>query len=236
MSAELAIGFRGLSVETQDRLIRDAWLLMAGWIVIGLACSWLLLERFHLRSPLFRYPLTAVVMYALGIVAGTRLWLAAFSRAVRRQPGRFGAAAAVAASDARFRRRARSSSGVDPELVLGAIFLAIDVLLWFEGGERLFWWTVLTLAITVGVFAVVRLERFGNDGLAGALAELSLQFVFGRATEAGHVPRRALAEALPAIVRETWGSGVTFLIFSVAAALALFIVLPAATSLADMFR
>jgi len=60
VSAAVAIGWRGLSPTTQDRLVRDAWLLMAWWIV-GLACSWLLLEVFRLRSPALRYPLTALV-------------------------------------------------------------------------------------------------------------------------------------------------------------------------------
>jgi hypothetical protein len=169
-------------------------------------------------------------------VAGTRLWLAAFVRAVSLQPGRFGAETVIRAGDARFRRRTHAAAGVDPELVLGAIFLAIDVLLWFEGGARLFWWSLLTLTITVGVFAVIGMERFGNDGLPGVLAELSHQFIFGRETEAGPLPRRSLDEALPAIVRETWGSGVTFLVFSVAAALSLVVVLPGAASLADIFR
>jgi len=232
----LAIGWRGLSAETQDRLIRDTWLLMAGWIVIGLACSWLLLELFHLRSPLVRYPITALVMYGLGVVAGTRLWLAAFSRAVRLQPGRFGPEPVVPAGDARFGRRTRAAAGVDPALVLAAIFLGIDVLLWFEGGARLFWWTVLTLTITVALFAVLKMERFGNDGLPGVLAELSHQFIFGRATDAGHLPRRSIADALPALVRETWASGVILLVFSVSAAVSLFIVLPDAASLADIFR
>ena len=236
MTAGFAIGWRGLSVETQDRLVRDTWLLMAGWVVIGVACSWLLLEFFHLRSPLVRYPITALVMYVLGVVAATRLWLAAFARAVRSQPGRFGAEPIVGAGDAKFRRRTHAAAGVDPGLVLGAIFLGIDVLLWFDGGARLFWWTLLTLTITVGVFAVVGMECFGNDGLPGVLAELSHQFVFGRATEAGYLPRRSVAEALPAIVRETWASGVTFVVFSVAAAVSLLVVLPGAASLADIFR
>jgi hypothetical protein len=236
VSVGLAIGWRGLSVETQDRLLRDTWLLMAGWIVIGLACSWLLLEIFHLRSPLLRYPITALVMYGLGVVAGTRLWLAAFARAVRLQPARFAPAPVVPTGDGKFRRRARAAAGIDPALVLGAIFLGIDLLLWFEGGARLFWWTVLTLTITVGVFALSGMARFGNDGLPGVLAELAHQFIFGRETEVGHLPRRSLAEALPAIVRETWGSGVTFLIFSVAAAVSLYVVVPGAASLADIFR
>ena len=38
------------------------------------------------------------------------------------------------------------------------------------------------------------------------------------------------------IVRETWASGATFLIFSIAAAVSLFLLLPRAASLADMFR
>jgi hypothetical protein len=236
MSGAPANGLRGLSVETQDRLIRDAWLLMAAWIVVGMACSWVLLERFHLRSPLLRYPLTALVMYALGIVAGTRLWLAAFSRAVRLQPGRFGAEPPAAAGNAKFRRRRSAAAGLDPGLVLGAILLGVDVLLWFEAGATLFWWTLLTLTITVAVFALIGMERFGNDGVPGVFAELSHRFVFGRATGFGHLPRRPLAEAVPTIVRETWASGTMFLVFSVAAAVALFVLLPEAASLADMFR
>jgi len=38
------------------------------------------------------------------------------------------------------------------------------------------------------------------------------------------------------IVRETWGSGATFLIFSIAAGVSLFFLLPGAASLADMLR
>jgi len=236
MSRGLAIGLRGLSLDTQDRLVRDAWLLMAAWIVIGVACSWLLLEFFHLRSPLVRYPLTALVMYALGIVGGVRLWLAAFSRTVRLEPGRFGAELAAAPGAAKFRRRRHAAAGLDPGLVLSAIFLGIDVLLWFGAGATLFWWTLLTLTIAVVVFAVIGMERLGNDGVPGVLAELSHQFVFGRATEVGRLPWRPLAEALPTIVRETWGSGATFLIFSIAAAASLFLLLPGAASLADIFR
>jgi len=235
MSRGLAIGLRGLSLDTQDRLVRDAWLLMAAWIVIGVACSWLLLEFFRLRSPLVRYPLTALVMYALGTVGGVRLWLAAFSRTVRLEPGRFGAEPAAAPGDDKFRRRRHAAAGLDPGLVLSAIFLGIDVLLWFEAGATLFWWTLLTLTITIVVFALIGAERLGNDGVPGVLAELSHQFVFGRATEV-RLPRRPLAEALPTIVRETWGSGATFLIFSIAAAASLFLLLPGAASLAHMFR
>ena len=82
-----AIGLLALDAETQRRVGRDAWLLTAWWIVVGVACSALLLEVAGVRSPLWRYPLTATVMYAIGVVVGMRAWLALFSRAAP-VPGR----------------------------------------------------------------------------------------------------------------------------------------------------
>jgi hypothetical protein len=236
MSRGLAMGWGDLSPATQDRLARDAWLLAAWWTVVGLACSWLLLEFFRLRSPILRYPATALVMYALGVVTGTRLWLVAFSRAVRLQPRRFGAASAAPAGADRFRRRGRFAPGPDLLLVGGVIGLAVEILVSFESGATLFWWTLLTLALALGVYALIGMERLGGVHLAGVLAELAHQFVFGRSTERGFLPHRAHDEAWPTIVRETWGGGATFLIFSIAAGVALVFLLPDAVSLADIFR
>src|SRR5947209_7808290 len=87
-----AIGLNAVNAETQRRVARDAWLLTAWWIAVGVACSALLLEIVGVRSPLWRYPLTAAVMYAIGVVVGMRAWLALFGRAARLAPGRFGGA------------------------------------------------------------------------------------------------------------------------------------------------
>ena len=242
MSAAVAIGWRGLSPATQDRLVRDAWLLMAWWIVVGLACSWLLLEVFRLRSPALRYPLTALAMHGLGTVAGMRVWLAAFSREARAQRGRYGPAPEPPAGDARFRRRTRRRIvvGPDPAVVVGAIGVAIEIVVWFESGATLFWLTVITVTVTASIMAVVvwavGMERLMSDSPGVILANLAHEFVFDRATERGILPHRSPGESLPMIVRETLGRGVTFLVFSAVAGVTLMLMVPGATTLADIFR
>src|SRR5664279_2105382 len=84
-----AIGLLAVNVATRHRVGRDAWLLTAWWIVVGVAFSALMLEVVGLRSPLWRYPLTALVMYAIGVVVGMRVWLALFGRAARAAPDRY---------------------------------------------------------------------------------------------------------------------------------------------------
>ena len=159
---------------------------MAGWIVIGVASSWVLLEFFHLRSPLLRYPITALVMYALSIVAGTRLWLAAFSRTVRMQPGRFGAEPAVAAGNAKF--RLRGTSGGSTPFCLGAIFPRRDVRYWFDAGATLFC-DLLTLTAPSASSALIGMDRFSATTAPGLLRRLSNRSSFGRAPSR-HLPRR----------------------------------------------
>ena len=238
MSAAVAIGWCGLSAATQDLLVRDAWLLMAWWIVVGLACSWLLLEVFGLRSPLLRYPLTALAMHAIGTVGGTRVWLTAFARTVRSQPGRFGPVPEPAGGEARFRRRS-VLGGPDPMVVLPAIGVAIEIGLWFESGETLVWLTLITIAVTAAIMTVavwlVGMERLMSDSSGVTLANLAHEFVFDRATERGILPHRPPGESLPMIWRETLGRGIVFLVFSIVAGATLMLMLPRAATLADIF-
>jgi len=238
MNAAIAMGWRGLSRTTQDRLVRDAWLLMAWWIVVGLACSWLLLEVFRLRSPALRYPLTALAMYGLGTVAGMRVWLAAFSRAAQSQPGRFGPAPEPQAGEARFHRRRRVGSG-DPSTVVSGILIAIEIAVYFESGATLFWLTLISVAVTAAFMAAVGwlagMDRLMSDSEGVILANLAHEFVFDRATERGILPHRSPSESVPTILRETLPRGVTFLIFSVIGGVTLRLLLPGAASLADIF-
>ena len=238
MSAAVAIGWRGLSPTTQDRLVRDAWLLMAWWIVVGLACSWLLLEVFRLRSPALRYPLTALAMHGFGTVAGMRVWLSAFSRAVRAQPGRFGPAPEPPPGQARLHRRTRGVGG-DPGIVVAAIGVAIEIAVWFESGATLFWLTLITVVVTAVIMAgfvwLVGMDRVMSDSEGVILANLSHEFVFDRATERGILPHRSPGESMPTILRETLGRGVTFLVFSAVGGVTLMLMLPGAASLADIF-
>jgi len=240
MSAAVAIGWRGLSPTTQGRLLRDAWLLMAWWIVVGLACSWLLLEVFRLRAPALRYPLTALAMHGVGTVVGMRVWLAAFTRAVRSQPGRFGPAPEPPPGEARFRRRKRVVGGADPQTVAAAIIVAIEIAISFESGATLFWLTLIAVAVTAAIMAgavwLVGMDRLMSDSESVILANLAHEFVFDRATERGILPHRPPSESVPTILRETVGRGVTFLVFSMVAGVTLTLMLPGAASLADIFR
>jgi len=239
VSAVVAIGWRGLSATTQDRLVRDAWLLMAWWIVVGLACSWLLLEVFRLRSPALRYPLTALAMHGFGTVAGMRVWLATFSRAVRSQPGRFGPAPEPAAAEGRFRRSRGVVSATDPGTVVAVIGVAIEIAVYFESGATLFWLTLITVAVTAAIMAgvawLIGMDRLMIDSEGVILANLAHEFVFDRATERGILPHRSPSESVPTILRETLPRGVTFLIFSVIGGVTLRLLLPGAASLADIF-
>jgi hypothetical protein len=239
MSAAVAIGWRGLSATTQDRLVRDAWLLMAWWIVVGLACSWLLLEVFRLRSPALRYPLTALAMYGFGTVAGMRVWLSTFSRAALVQPGRFGPAPEAPAGRARLRRRSRDIGGTDPAIVVAAIGVAIEIAVWFESGATLFWLTLITVAVTATIMAglvwLVGMDRLMSDSEGVILANLAHEFVFDRATERAILPHRSPGESMPTILRETLGRGLTFLVFSAVGGVTLMLMLPGAASLADIF-
>src|SRR6185369_7205014 len=89
MNDRFAIGLAALSPETRRRVDRDAWLLMVWWLAVGLAATVLLHRVGAVRSPLWRYPLTALLMYALGEVVALRAWLAVFARSVRRAPSRW---------------------------------------------------------------------------------------------------------------------------------------------------
>jgi hypothetical protein len=239
VSAAVAIGWRGLSATTQDRLVRDAWLLMAWWIVVGLACSGLLLEVFGVRSPALRYPLTALVMYGVGTVLGMRIWLAAFSRAVRSQPGRFGTAPEPPPVAARFRRGRGVVVAPDPGTVVAVIGVAIEIAIYFESGATLFWLTLIAITATAAIMAavvwLVGMDRLMSDSESVILANLAHEFVFDLATERGILPHRSPGESLPTILRETRGRGLTFLVFSAVGGVTLMLMLPGAASLADIF-
>ena len=86
------MSLRDLNAPTRRRLRRHAWLLTAWCVALGFAASWILLHVFGLRQPAARYGIAAIVMYSLGLVVGTRIWLVHFSQSVRRERGLLGTA------------------------------------------------------------------------------------------------------------------------------------------------
>jgi hypothetical protein len=223
-----AIGLTALSPDTQRRVGRDAWLLTAWWIVVGVACSALLLEIVGIRSPLWRYPLTAIAMYAIGIVVGMRVWLALFSRAARLGPGRYRGAT----DEERARRPPPlARPGVVAAFVFAPAFVvfALELLSYFDVTRVV----LIGLAVAAFVGWVCRRLPVGL-GTEAVMAEMAMQFVFGRSFGRNVLPPEPPGESWPMIVRETWAQGLSFLVVSAAIGAVIAVAHPDAVSLKDL--
>jgi hypothetical protein len=232
MSLGLPIGLPALSAATKRRVTRDAWLLTAWWLVVGLACSAMLLEVVGIRSPMWRYPLTALVMYALGVVVAMRVWLALFSRAVRTAPGRYrGATDAERERDLRPKRWPAVAAAFASGPVI--VVLVLELMGLFDLGRAILWALLVGLAIAAFIgWAFSRLPAgLGSEML---MAEMALQFVFGRSVGREPLPPLPHAASWPMIVRETWVQGLSFLVLSAAVGAAMVVALPGAVSLRDL--
>ena len=234
MNDRFAIGLAALSPETRRRVDRDAWLLMVWWLAVGLAATVLLHRVGAVRSPLWRYPLTALLMYALGEVVALRAWLAVVARSVRRAPSRW----RVATEDERgwqprmSRRTLAFAAGFVAALTILGYALDISMRLNddFAIGVIL---TGAVLAIA-GLATPLLPSAWASSTLMG---ELALEFVFGRFLGGRDaLPPRPRRESLATIVGETWPRGVGLLVLAVAAATALVLLRPGAETMADVFR
>jgi hypothetical protein len=226
------IGLTALSPDTQRRVGRDAWLLTAWWIVVGVACSALLLEIVGIRSPLWRYPLTAIVMYACGVVVGMRVWLALFSRAARVAPGRYRGAT----DEEPARRPLRlARPGVVAAFVLapGSVVFVLELLSYFDVTRAILLTIFIGLAFTAFVGWVCQRLPVGL-GAEAVMAEMAMQFVFGRSFGRNVLPAEPPGESWPMIVRETWMQGLSFLVFSTAIGAVIVVAHPDAVSLRDL--
>jgi hypothetical protein len=227
-----------LNVATRRRLRFHAWVLTAWCVGVGFATSWLLLHLFGLRLPAPRYGIAAVVMYALGLVVGTRIWLVRFSQSVREARGRFGRAGAEDAATLEAERRARERRG---ERAGGAFDLSnglgyvADLLSLDEAAALLIVPALLFLLagfLLLGGMVPVLLM----DGVAGLLAEVAVQFVFGALIARRIMRPKSHDEAFMSIVGRTWLVGVLLVVASVGAGWLLHRVAPGAASLGDLFR
>jgi len=226
------IGLPALSPDTQRRVGRDAWLLTAWWIVVGVACSALLLEIVGIRSPLWRYPLTAIAMYAIGVVFGMRVWLALFGRAAREAPGRYRGAT----DEERARRPPPlARPGVVAAFVLAPAFVlfVLELLSSFDVTRPILLTIFIGLAV-VAILAWVCQRLPVGLGSEAAMAEMAMQFVFGRSFGRDVLPPEPPGESWPMIVRETWVHGLLFLVFSTAIGAVIAVAHPDAVSLRDL--
>ena len=226
------IGLTALSPDTQRRVGRDAWLLTAWWIVVGVACSALLLEIVGIRSPLWGYPLTAIAMYAIGVVFGMRVWLALFGRAAREAPGRYRGAT----DEERARRPPPlARPGVVAAFVLAPAFVlfVLELLSSFDVTRPILLTIFIGLAV-VAILAWVCQRLPVGLGSEAAMAEMAMQFVFGRSFGRDVLPPEPPGESWPMIVRETWVHGLLSLVFSTAIGAVIAVAHPDAVSLRDL--
>src|SRR5690349_4939005 len=103
------MSLRDLNTATRRRLRWHGWLLTLWCVAVGFATSAFLLRVLHVEQPAVRYAMVAVVMYAVGLVAGTRFWLRHFAASVR-------AEADLGRADA-LERQAHDRESAKPSLV-----------------------------------------------------------------------------------------------------------------------
>ena len=215
-------------------MVRDAELLLtAWWIVVGLACSALLLEVVGVRSPLWRYPLTATrdVRDRHGC-RHARLAGAVRRRAARIAPGRY-----RGATDEERARRPRSTirPGVVAAFVLAPAFVGfvLELLSFFDVTRAILLTTFIGLAVAAFVGWVCQGLPVGL-GSEAVMAEMAMQYVFGRSFGRSVLPPEPAGESWPMIVRETWAQGVSFLVLSAAIGAVIAVAHPDAVSLRDL--
>jgi hypothetical protein len=232
------VSLRDLNVLTRRRLRRHAWLLTAWCIALGFAASWILLHGFGLRQPAARYGIAAIVMYSLGLVVGTRIWLVHFSRSVREARGLLGRARPedVAAFErekqAREQRGERAGNSFDLADGFGSI---VDLLSLDEAAALLIVPALLFLLFG-GLLLAGVVPALLMDGVAGLLAEVAVQFVFGALIARRIMRPKAHDAAFMTIVARTWLIGLVLVVSSLAAGWLLAAINPGGATVADLFR
>ena len=237
MSAATSVrmGLQALSPGTRGRIDRDARVLAVCWLAVGLFGTLILHHVAGIRSPLGRYPLTAALMYGLGDVVATRVWLERFARASGDRSGRW----RLASDDELVpEQRDDASAKWIARILEGSVYAfilavgAVDVI--YSRQTAVLAIAVIAVVLTAIVLPLQPLPQASSQRVL--MAELAQRFVLG--IDAG----RALLPPLPrrgswaTIVRETWPRGVALLVVGTVAAVALFVFRPGAESLVDAFR
>lgn len=229
---------RDLKAHTRRRLRRHAWLLTAWCVGLGFGTSWILLHVFGLRLPAARYGIAAIVMYSLGLVVGARIWLAHFSQSVREARGLLGTARPedVAAFDRERQSRARSEERARK---------SFD---WADGLGSIADWLSFDEAVALLIVPALLFLLFGAlllagvapvllmDGVAGLLAEVAVQFVFGALIARRIMRPKSHAAAFMTIVAKIWLIGVVLVVVSIGAGWGLAKINPGGATVADLFR
>ena len=232
------MSLRDLNLQTRRRLHRHAWLLTLWCVGIGVAASWLLLHAFHVVSPAIRYAISAIAMYSLGLVVGARIWLVHFSRQASSEAAGIGTATAgdIAVFDSDQREQKRRDGARKSVFGWGDLLGHSLDLLNFEEAAAFLIIPALVIALVGVLLAAGLVPALLLDGLAGVLAEVAVQFVFG-----AYIARRVIRpkpheEAFLSIVGRTWLAGIVLVVASAGAGWLLMQINPGGASIADLFR
>ncbi len=230
------MSLRDLGGEARTRLRRHAWLLTLWCLVVGVAASWLLLRVFDLRNPVPRYSIAAIAMYMLGLVVGARVWLAHFSASVAREPRLL--ARATADEQAQHDLEVAAIRAEKRDGTRGSRWDWLDALDIVDLGEASLLLVVpaLVVAVLALVFALGGAPVLLMDGIAGLLAEVAVQFVFGALIARRVLRPRSHDEALLSIVGQTWAIGILLVAASAAFGWTLRFLHPGAVSIVDLAR
>ncbi len=222
-----------LNAGTRRRLRWHATVLTLWCLLVGVVSSVVLLRAFGLTHPVLRYALSAAAMYAVGLVLGMRVWLLHFAQSVlddrslgrateteRRQLDAEGRAAAL--------QREEKKGGWNWADLLDAVDLGEAALLLVV--------PAVLVAIVAFLFSSVGAPLLLADGLAGLLAEVAVQFVFGAFIARRVLRPRDHGEALVSIVGRTWVIGVLMVLASASFGFVLRWLVSGAVSLGDLWR
>jgi hypothetical protein len=229
------MGLRELNPQTRRRLRLHGALLTLWCLLVGVATSALLLHAAGLRSPPLRFALTAVVMYGVGMVLGTRFWLSHFATSVDHERGVLGRAdlqqqLAFDAEQADLRAwRERIGRRFDAAEALGNLAGLFEA----EGVALLFIVPALVFSAVALLMLAGLLPFMLVDGLAGLLAEVAIQFVFGALVARRLLRPRGHSEVALEILGRTWIAGLLLVVCSAAAGWALVRFAPGAQSFAE---
>jgi hypothetical protein len=200
------MSLNALHLRTRRRLRWHGWVLTLWCLAVGVASSWVLLHLFDVTLPAARYAMSAVLMYALGLVFGVQVWLRHFAASVRDDPS----LAERVAPTPPVQRSEAAQKSFDWSDILGS---AADLLSFDEAGLLLLIPALVLLLVGL-LFAGGLLPVMLVDGLAGLLAEVAVQFVFGTL-----IARRVLRpasndDAFLHILGKTWLIGLLLVLVS----------------------
>lgn len=222
------MSLRELHPRTRRRLRWHGWLLTAWCLLVGLASSWTLLHVFDVTLPAARYAMSALLMYALGLVLGVQVWLKHFAASVRGDPTLGERVAAVEP----VRRSEAAQKSFDWGDVLGS---AADLLSFDEAGLLLLIPALLLMLVGV-LLATGLLPVMLVDGLAGLLAEVAVQFVFGTLIARRVLRPKSEDEAFVHILGKTWLIGALMVLMSAALGWGLRLWQPGWVSISQLWR